>query len=546
MPDQPSPADRVVVVYERVSSDKQDIARQETVREWAREMFPNREIVVVQDDGVSAFKVPIFDRPGGKQLCEMIEADRVEAVCADAQDRLSRGDDLEWVTFRTLCEAHDARLVIDGREIRNDLGGRVETYLKALLAREESREKAHRVKGGLLKTARSGRRPCGAPPPGYRVEYRPVSGTKEQQGYLVVDEAGAELVRRVFSEYVSGLGVNMITRGLNKEDVRTRRGARFSTRVISTVLSNPIYIGRFRLNGETFEGEHEAIIDLATWQQVQTLRASRQNAPGKGRGRPPTGRHLFVGGLLRCGLCGCSMSPRRKPNGSEFYRCTKHHAYGPEACPMPDINRRRVDEQTLAEFETSLVDVEGSIATVRSEGRRRVEEAFALAEIAEREAAKIEEWLGRIDADYRSGEISGASWERKTAELTEDRAAALAEAERHRAHAEALGADVLALDADAEFQRTVVELREAVAGRIETADGLGALRAALAGTFERVVLHRQDGAVYLLPYLRAEAIHPSALDPSSEAWDPHVAQARQIPLQIATNDKEDKTPESED
>ena len=164
---------------------------------------------------------------------------------------------------------------------------------------------------------------------------------------------------------------------------------------------------------------------------------------------------------------------------------------------MPDINRRRVDEQTLAEFETSLVDVEGSIATVRSEGRRRVEEAFALAEIAEREAAKIEEWLGRIDAD-------------------------------------------------AEFQRTVVELREAVAGRIETADGLGALRAALAGTFERVVLHRQDGAVYLLPYLRAEAIHPSALDPSSEAWDPHVAQARQIPLQIATNDKEDKTPESED
>src|SRR5262245_39664454 len=105
---------KCVVAYLRVSSAAQDLARQRAVLEQARADHPEREVVVVEDDGVSAFRVSVFDRPGGRRLCSLIEADDVEAVYTDALDRLTRGDDVEWITFRALCEAHGTRLVIDG------------------------------------------------------------------------------------------------------------------------------------------------------------------------------------------------------------------------------------------------------------------------------------------------------------------------------------------------------------------------------------------------------------------------------------------------
>src|SRR5689334_18078215 len=60
--------DRIVVAYERVSTEKQDLKRQAVQRERAAEDHPDAELVVIQDDGVSAYKVSVFDRPGGRQL----------------------------------------------------------------------------------------------------------------------------------------------------------------------------------------------------------------------------------------------------------------------------------------------------------------------------------------------------------------------------------------------------------------------------------------------------------------------------------------------
>jgi len=91
--------ERIVIVYQRVSTDRQDLARQAVQRDRASGDYPSAEIEVIPDDGYSAYKVPIFERPGGKRLCSMIEAAAVAAVYADAQDRLSRGKLLEWASF---------------------------------------------------------------------------------------------------------------------------------------------------------------------------------------------------------------------------------------------------------------------------------------------------------------------------------------------------------------------------------------------------------------------------------------------------------------
>jgi hypothetical protein len=90
------------------------------------------------------------------------------------------------------------------------------------------------------------------------------------------------------------------------------------------------------------------------------------------------------------------------------------------------------------------------------------------------------------------------------------------------------------IDADAELRRRLVELREAVAGRInDAAESIDAVRAALIATFESVDVHyHQDGEwagqVWLLPFLRQEAFQPITFDPKSGCYG--EAYPRQIPL----------------
>jgi predicted site-specific integrase-resolvase len=68
MPD----SERIIVVYERVSTDRQDLSRQAVQRERAAADYPNAEPRVIQDDGVSAYKVPIFERPGELELAGLV------------------------------------------------------------------------------------------------------------------------------------------------------------------------------------------------------------------------------------------------------------------------------------------------------------------------------------------------------------------------------------------------------------------------------------------------------------------------------------------
>ena len=56
-------------------------------------------------------------------------------------------------------------------------------------------------------------------------------------------------MRRIFQDYVAGVGVNRIAARLNDDGVRTRLGATFSARSILAVLPNRTYLGEICLKG---------------------------------------------------------------------------------------------------------------------------------------------------------------------------------------------------------------------------------------------------------------------------------------------------------
>ena len=264
---------RRVVVYERVSSERQDLTRQAVQRDRARADYPGAEIVVVQDDGVSAFKISIFDRPGGRRLCDLIETGQVAALYTDAQDRLSRGPQFEWWNFADLCEQHGTRIVIDGRELRlDDEGDEIRSSLDQILARRESQQKAHRVSSARKRDASRGLRNPGPCPYGYQQ-----SGRK-----LTLDLKEAEVLRRIRSSVVAGSSLSQIARDLNRDGITTANGAAWSQTRVSQMLANRLYVGFVRHYDNEYPGIHEPVFTQTEWDEAQAVLAARRARPGKG------------------------------------------------------------------------------------------------------------------------------------------------------------------------------------------------------------------------------------------------------------------------
>jgi site-specific DNA recombinase len=473
-----TPTDRNVVVYKRVSSDRQDLARQGAQHEHAERLFPDVEVVTVEDDGVSAFRVPIFERAGGARLIAMIEAGDVEAVLADAQDRLSRGKQSEWWQFIDLCEVTNTRIFIDGREIRpwEDEGDELKSALDAMIARRESRHRSHRTKGGLREAARQGRYPVGAPPYGYRSV-----GAKRERRFLV-EPAEAAVVRRIFEDYVGGIGVNRIAARLNEDGIRTRQGAGFSARSILAVLPNRTYLGEVCLKGETLATEaHEAIVDPELFARAERLRAAKKSRPNGGRGRPAK-RHL-LDGLLYCPN-GHRMLARRWGH-SEYYACSRKHTYGD--CEAPDANRLRVDETLLHHFLIRHFDEEEMRERLSTAAGEKIAEAQALAGAADREEQEAVAALARIKRDYVAGKINADDWNDLRAELEEAQAASRNKAAQLRTRAGEIEAEAAQVDVEAQLVARLGAVMRAVAGNAENPKAIAELRAALTATFERIV-----------------------------------------------------------
>jgi hypothetical protein len=312
---------------------------------------------------------------------------------------------------------------------------------------------------------------------------------------LVVVGAEAVVVDRIFREYVDGAGTRVIADRLNLDGVPPPRAERWDPSTIANILDNVAYVGKVKVNGEEFDGKHEAIVEEGVWLRAQTQRKARK--PRTTGGRPPNGTHLFVGGLLRCGACGGYMRARTPKGRSPRYDCPTR------GCTMRGVLRRDVDEPFLAYLEETTFDVAATRQAVAEEHSRRTAESAALIAQAEREVSEVDAAYSRIRADYVAGRLDAEDWHSFRDELTERRAGAEAEAEQLRGRAAEIDAEAAAFDADAEAAERLAALREAVAGEVASAEGLGAVRAALARVFERVVLVGDGDELLLVPQIWA-------------------------------------------
>ena len=277
------------------------------------------------------------------RLIDDCRAGRIDAIITKSISRFARNTVTLLETVREL-KVLGIDVYFEEQNIHTlSADGELMLSILASYAQEESLSASENQKWRIRKNFEEGK-PWNGTMLGYR--YR--------NGTLVVEPDEAEIVRRIFREYLAGKGVEAIANGLNVDGIPTRYGNHWCKASVSGILRNYAYTGNLLLQ-KTFrenyltkrtlpnegqlpqyhsEGSHEPIIRMEDFEAVQAemeRRAAKHAPPGKGY----RNRYPFTG-LIICGCCGKHY--RRKVTATgPVWICGTYNTIGKAACPSKQI-----------------------------------------------------------------------------------------------------------------------------------------------------------------------------------------------------------------
>ena len=245
-----------VVAYIRVSTDNQcgeDKFGLEVQRKQIEEYCGARGMTIIRefrDEGESGAK----ERPGFDEIVYgEVTNPPYEAVVVAKSDRVARDINI-YFYYKMLLRKKDIKLI----SIAEDFGqfGVFANMLEAFtlcVAEMERDNITKRTSGGRKVKALQGGYSGGQAPMGYRVS----------DGKLVINEAEAEVVRKIFEWRDGGATLMSIVEELNDEGYKTRKGNKFVISTVQSIVNNrKTYEGMYKYgkDGEWVQGQHEPIL----------------------------------------------------------------------------------------------------------------------------------------------------------------------------------------------------------------------------------------------------------------------------------------------
>ncbi len=253
------------------------------------------ELPTRYDDG--GFSGGSMERPALAALLDDIRAGRIDTVVVYKVDRLTRSL-ADFAKIVELFEGQGVSFVSVTQQFNTTTSmGRLTLNVLLSFAQFEREVTAERIRDKIAASKKKGMWMGGAVPIGYRVEDRK----------LVIDQDAAETVRRIFELYRELGSVREVKTVCDQQGIvtttrtsrtgRTTGGRSFSRGHLYWLLRNPIYTGRVKHHGQTFDGQHEPIIDGAMWVAVQDM-LDGQVKHRKVRTKVPSSSHLLKGRLF--------------------------------------------------------------------------------------------------------------------------------------------------------------------------------------------------------------------------------------------------------
>ncbi|SEJ74548.1 Site-specific DNA recombinase [Sphingobium sp. AP50] len=273
----------------------------------------------------------MFLRPGIQALISDAGCRRFDVVLAEAMDRLSRDQEDMAGIYKRMTFSDIKIITLSEGEV-SPLHVGLKGTMNALFLKDLA-DKVRRGLRGRVELGKSG----GGNSYGYDVVRRMNATGELERGDRTINEVQANVVLRIFRDYIDGKSPKAIAFELNRQGVESPSGVHWGASTINGncqrgtgILNNEMYVGKIVWNRQRFikdpsSGKRQArlnpqsdwviqdvpelrIVPEDLWQEAKRKQASlmlprgeqRANASFRDRRRP---KHLLTG-LVRCGCCG--------------------------------------------------------------------------------------------------------------------------------------------------------------------------------------------------------------------------------------------------
>lgn len=350
----------MLAIYARVSKDREN---QKSIKEQIllgkefalKNGFPKVE--VYKDVGLSGGG-DISTRPGFDKMLQDIEDGIISAVYLYHQDRAER-EEVTWFKLANLII--DRKLEYYEGGVSVDLSNPATYFEKGLLSQMNSlfrKSTSKRIKDVLKRNVQEGKVHGAILPYGYK---------KDEENFLIIDEIESQVVKRIYSLSLDGVGQRSIASMLTKEGVPTRYNIlkegtlktrnkytdevtiknkgeiKWAGKTVGDIIKNPIYKGKRRWNNDFVDAP--AIVSKEYWERVNNNLAKNRNNSGK-----KLKHNYLLKGLLRCGYCGKNYYGRTRVSRKDhFYMCSSKR-YPELNCGNRSINIDKIENFVWSRF----------------------------------------------------------------------------------------------------------------------------------------------------------------------------------------------------
>ena len=235
-----------------------------------------------------------LDRPGLKRLMADIEAGEVDIVVVYKIDRLTRALS-DFAKLVDVFDRNGVSFVSVTQQFNTTTSmGRLTLNILLSFAQFEREVTGERIRDKIAASKAKGMWMGGMPPLGYDVVERK----------LIVNTAEAELVRGIFCRYAEHGSAAQLVRELAIEGQTTkswvtqgglhRPGRPIDQQYLFAMLRNRIYLGEMVHKGESYPGQHQAIVSQELWNAAHAFIERRKQGPREHRTEHPA----LLAGLL--------------------------------------------------------------------------------------------------------------------------------------------------------------------------------------------------------------------------------------------------------
>ena len=322
---------KIGAAYIRVSTDDQVELSPDSqlamVRDYAAKngiIIPDEYVFV--DEGISgrqASKRPAFN----KMIAVAKQSDHpIDLILVWKFSRFARNQE-ESIVYKAMLRKDKVDVVsISEPLVEGPFGSLIERILE-WMDEYYSIRLSGEVKRSMTLNAQRGRRQIAAPF-GYMLTPPASDGSRQ----MVPEPSEAPLVCEIYQRFIAGEGLFPIAKWLNSLGAKTHRGGAMENRTVEYILRNPIYNGKIRWtptgrarrdfdNPDTIvaDGDHEAIIDDATWEAAQQrMRAVKEQWGYKAR--PTHELKDWLGGIVRCSECNATLIVAQ----NKYFKCNNY------------------------------------------------------------------------------------------------------------------------------------------------------------------------------------------------------------------------------